>query len=369
MPTNLARHALNERPWIVSLVLIILLSLWLAQGQAQEPTTQASGEAPIPLAKVVFDTFVATPTHKTIELYGRTAPIRQAQLGAEYSGTIRTLVAKKGQFVRKGELIARIDSGDLAIQLKRAQAQLTVRQKEYQAAQSLNKRGLQGEVALATAQAALVEAQANVRNVETALGKTEIVAPFSGILDHRFVELGNFVSVGDPIATLIELDTLLIEADVSERHVQALQLGQKAHVKLINGQQIEGEIRYIGQLSSESTNTFPIEIAIDNRDMSIPAGVSAEVDLPLSDALAIKVTAAMLALDEQGNLGVKTLKNSRVHFVPIQLVKAEQDGVWLSGLGTQADIITLGQGFVRDGDDVIARRQLDDTSLELKSEP
>ncbi len=65
----------------------------------------------------------------------------------------------------------------------------------------------------------------------------------------------------------------------------------------------------------------------------------------------------MLALDERGNLGVKTVQNQHVRFVPIQLVKAEQDGVWLSGLGEEVDIIVLGQGFVRDGDLVDATPQ------------
>jgi multidrug efflux system membrane fusion protein len=65
----------------------------------------------------------------------------------------------------------------------------------------------------------------------------------------------------------------------------------------------------------------------------------------------------MLALDEAGNLGVKTLENQKVKFIPIQLVKAEQDGVWLTGLGDKVDIITTGQGFVRDGDEVIAVKQ------------
>ena len=81
------------------------------------------------------------------------------------------------------------------------------------------------------------------------------------------------------------------------------------------------------------------------------------MELNLKQQLAVKVTPAMLALDESGNLGVKTLVDERVHFVPIQLVKAEQDGVWLTGLGEQVSIITTGQGFVRDSEQVIAVEQ------------
>jgi multidrug efflux system membrane fusion protein len=153
---------------------------------------------------------------------------------------------------------------------------------------------------------------------------------------------------------VISLSILVIEADVSERHVQSLMLGQHARIRFSDGQLIEGELRYLARTASSSTNTFPIEIAIDNLEQNIPAGVSAEVSLDLDTQQAIKVSPAMLALNESGDLGVKILLDERVKFVPIQLVKAEQDGVWLSGLGKSADIITLGQGFVRDGDSVIA---------------
>jgi multidrug efflux system membrane fusion protein len=59
-----------------------------------------------------------------------------------------------------------------------------------------------------------------------------------------------------------------------------------------------------------------------------------------------------MALDEQGNLGVKIGVDEHVKFVPIDLGKSDRQGVWLSGMGQQADIITLGHGFVRDGDKV-----------------
>ncbi|EKB7280992.1 TPA: multidrug efflux RND transporter periplasmic adaptor subunit VmeJ [Vibrio parahaemolyticus] len=349
-----------ERPWLVSLILILLLVAWLAAGQLKaqgdhtsSPSLQSENT---PLAKVMFDTFTAKSTSKTIELYGRTAPNRQARLGAEVAGKIVSLNINKGQLVKQGQVIANIDKRDLDSQLKRAQAMLRVKEKEFNAAKSLKSRGLQGEVAFATAEAALVDARANLNNVQTALKNTEVKAPFDGIVDHHFVEVGDFVGVGDPIATVIDLETLVIEADVSERHIQYFKEGLQADVRTINGQHHLGTLRYIGRVSSVSTNTFPIEIEIDNRNSLIPAGISAEVQLPLNEVLAIKITAAMLALDEEGNLGVKTLQDEHVKFVPIQLVKAEEDGVWLSGLGEQADIIVLGQGFVRDGDTVIANK-------------
>ncbi|EIT7025666.1 efflux RND transporter periplasmic adaptor subunit [Vibrio vulnificus] len=347
-----------QRPWLVSLLIILILGAWLGFGSSKADETSSTKAAQeIPLAKVVYQTFLAQPTARSIDLYGRTAPNRQARLGAEIAGKIVRLEVEKGQAVRKGQVIAIIDKRDLDYRLQRAKAMLEVKLKEFKAAQSLKSRGLQGEVAFATAEAALVDAKANLNNVETELSNTEVRAPFDGILDSRFVEVGDFVGIGDPVATVIDLQKLVIEADVSERHVQHLAAKQTAQVRLIGGQLLQGAIRYVGQVSSPSTNTFPIEIEVDNSLHRIPAGVSAEVQLTLDQTSAIKVTPAMLALDERGNLGVKTVQNQHVRFVPIQLVKAEQDGVWLSGLGEEVDIIVLGQGFVRDGDLVDATPQ------------
>ena len=364
MPSRFSRlgfSSWSKQPWLVSLFLVILLSVWLGLGvgQAEEPPSSTSTE--VPLAKVSFQNFHASPTYKAIDLYGRTAPDRHARLGAEIAGKIVTLNIAKGDAVEAGQAIAQIDKADLGIQLERASALYRLKQKEFKAAQSLKKRGLQGEIAYTTAEAALTEAKAMKSNAELALRNTVIRSPFSGIVQELHVEVGDFVGVGDPVAGVIDLDPLVIEADVSERHIQQLQLGQAANVRLLGHQSVEGKLRYISRISTASTNTFPIEIEIPNPQRRLPAGVSAEVSLNLESQQAIKVTPAMLALDEAGNLGVKTLIQSgddqMVKFVPIQLVKAEQDGVWLAGLGEQVDIITVGQGFVRDGDNVIATEQ------------
>lgn len=346
------------RPYIVSLFIIVILTAWLGIGMLNaDDSAPPNLSEPIPLAKVAFRTFVAESTHQSLELYGRTAPNKQARLGAEIAGTVMTLKVQKGDVVTQGQVIALIDKGDLDIQLQRAEAMRKVREQEYKAAQSLKSKGLQGEVAFTNAEANLVEAKAMVSNAKRALANTQVLAPFPGVVDHLFVERGDFVAIGDPVATLLDLSKIVIEADVSERHIQDLRLNQPAVVRFIGGEQTTGTVRYISRVSSTSTNTFPIEVELPNPQQRIPAGISTEVALNLKEQLAIKITPAMLALNEAGDLGVKTLVEERVKFIPIKLVKAEQDGVWLTGLGKQVDIITTGQGFVRDGDLVLAERQ------------
>jgi|CEGD01.1.fsa_nt_gi multidrug efflux system membrane fusion protein len=348
------RH-FTQKPWLVSFILIILLTLWLSLGSlnAQEQAPEKSADT-IPLAKVMYQTFHAEPTEKKIDLYGRTAPDKQARLSAEIAGKILLTKIDKGDKVSKGQVIALIDQGDLQSQLDRAKAVLSVKRQEFKAAESLKNRGLQGEIAYTNALAELTDAKSSVKTVEMHLAHTSIVAPFDGVVENLFIEQGDFVGVGDPVATLIDLNKLVIEANVSERHIQSITKGQPATIHFIQGSQTQGTVRYLSQLSSPSTNTFAIEVEVPNPNQQIPAGVSTQVELNLETQMAVKITPAMLALDDQGNLGVKTLVGDRVHFVPIQLVKAEQDGVWLTGLGEEVDIITRGQGFVRDGDKVAA---------------
>jgi len=351
-------HYFARNPWLVSIIFILLLTLWLSLGALnaeEQPSAKPTNE--IPLAKVMYQTFDAQATQKKIDLYGRTAPDKQARLAAEISGKIIETKIDKGDKVVKGQVIALIDQGDLPSQLERTKAVLSVKRQEFKAAQSLKNRGLQGEVAYTNALAALTDARASVKTVELHLQHTTVVAPFDGVVEDLLIEQGDFVGIGDPIATLIDLKKLVIEANVNERHIQNINKNQQATIRFIDDSKVQGSVRYLSQLSSPSTNTFAIEVEVPNPEQTIPAGVSAEVELNFATQMAVKVTPAMLALDDEGNLGVKTLVKDQVHFVPIQLVKAEQDGVWLTGLGNKVDIITRGQGFVRDGDKVVAVKQ------------
>ncbi len=124
---------LSRRPWLISLLLFIAIALWLgldwgkADISASASVDNSSSQAP--LAKVVYQTFHSLNTAKTIELYGRTAPDRQARLAAEVAGKVMALDVIKGSRVQKGQAIAHIDPADLELQLQRARAALEVREK------------------------------------------------------------------------------------------------------------------------------------------------------------------------------------------------------------------------------------------------
>ena len=344
---------LRQQPYWVALIIFVLLSVWVASGslKAQEDTI-AEKQTEAPLTKVRVTRMYADAIERQMTLYGRTEPDRSAMLRSEIQGQVLAVHAEEGQQVTKGQLLVEIDANDLALQLASARLLLAQRELELEGAESLGKKGYQSQVTLAQAKAALASAKAQVKSLSLMLENTKVRAPFDGVLNQRHVEVGDLLREGDNIATVIDLDPLIITADVTEAQIGKLSVGQAAQGRVVSGEQIEGRIRYISSVSTEGTNTFPVEVAVANSDGQYKAGMSTELLIPFGQVQAIKVTPAVLSLDEAGNLGVKTIVDERVAFVPIDIIQSDNTGVWLAGFGQQADVITLGNGYVRAGDTV-----------------
>ncbi len=349
------RQWFAERPYLIAVVISLILVLWMASGLIQEkPALEEKSKQEQIIPKVKVETRFAENISDTVELYGRTEPDRITTLKAELDGQIVEVLAKRGSRVKKGQIIAKIAVNDLELQLARSHALMTQREMEYQGAKKLNKDGYQGQVQLSSAFANLQAVKAEIKSLDIALENTVIKAPFSGILNDRFVEQGDYVKAGDKIAMIADLSPLVVRAHVTENQISQLSIGQTANIRLLNQHNSAGQIRYIASVANEDTNTFKIEVSIDNEENNLLAGISAEVSIPLEQVQAIKISPALLALDELGNIGVKTVENNQVVFTGIDIVKTESDGIWLTGLGGQVDIITLGQGFVRANDTVQA---------------
>ncbi len=357
---------LRQQPAWIALMIVIFLCLWVTSGYiTAEPKSVDSSAGKTVIPKVRVQTLYAQKVNREVSLYGRTEPDRSATLRAEVKGLVTAIYVQEGQGVKQGQLILSLDSNDLSAQMRSARAVLQQREIELQGAESLGKKGFQSQSALAQAQANVELAKAEIERLQLALDKTQILAPFDGILNQRNVEVGDLLRDGDTIATVVDLDPLIISADVTENWIQYLQVGQPATGRLTTGQNTRGHIRYLSSVSNMGTNTFNLEVAVPNPEGRLFAGMSTELKVPIEERWALNITPAVMALDEQGNLGVKTVENNVVKFTPIDIVKSDSQGVWLTGLGEQAHVITRGHGFVRHGDTVDVVH--DTLSSELKT--
>lgn len=318
----------------------------------EEISTADEEKSTSKLPSVEVTKFEATKISRSIELYGRTEPERVLVLSAEVEGRVTDILVNEGDFVEQGQVILKLAIDDRLEQIEYAKALLKQRQIEFAGMKSLSDKGLQGESLLAQAEAALVEAKSALKHHQIMLEKSTIKAPFSGILDGQNIELGSFVNKGELLFELVDLDPLVVSANVTEAHIGQLSRDTQVAVKMVDKSIVEGRVSYLASVSDKGTNTFPIEVEIPNPGHKVKAGVSTELSLFFDNEYAIKVTPALLSLDPAGNLGVKIVKDGVVGFNPIDLIKAEQDGVWLGGFEPQAELITRGQGFVQIGDKV-----------------
>jgi len=344
---------LSERPYLISLMLIVLVVAWLFMPQIEEQgvdtdATQATGK---PLQKVQVRSLSSQTTELELVFTGRTEPDLQANIASELDGLLVAYNAERGSYVKKGEPIAEINKGSLEAALASAKAEQSSASVEYKAQASLVKRGLNAQNAKAIAYAALQAANARVQQMQAELDKANVLAPFDGLVADHHAEVGDFMSVGKPLATLINLDPIRVVGDVAERDINEFKSGDKATAVMLNGEQVEGEVTYISPFADENTRTFRAEITLPNANTELVAGMTAQVKIPLRSSAAYKISPALLTLNAEGDIQVASVDvHNKVVLHDVDIVRSETDGIWVSGLPAETRVITLGQGFVYDGD-------------------
>jgi len=308
-----------------------------------------------PSVRVVHS--IAESRLREIVARGRTQANRHVELKAEVPGQVVELPREKGVRVKKGDLMAKLSADDRVARLAETKAMVRQREIEFEAARKLADKGWRPETQFAANQASLEVARAKVAEMQIELGKTEIRAPFDGVIERRAAELGAYLKAGDPVATIVDGDPLLIVAQVTEQEVGALKVGAAGRASLVTGETVEGRIRFIAAAAEPETRTFRVELEVANPDFVLRDGVTAELRLPVKSLMAHRLSPAALTLDEAGAVGVRAVgADGVVAFHPAQVVADAPEGVWLTGLPPELDIIVVGQEFVRAGDRVRAVR-------------
>ncbi|WP_028863839.1 efflux RND transporter periplasmic adaptor subunit [Psychromonas aquimarina] len=354
MPARISNYFLL-RPYWLAIIISLLLILWMLSSPEAEPlqAEQHSIKEQI-LPKVQTTRFTPEKMTKSLTLYGKSEANSRAVIRAEVAGKIVAITTKKGLRVKRGQALLNIEKNELPFRLEQAQALLDERSLNYKAVKSLNDKGLQGRARLAEMKSLLLAARTDVEQLQLKLARTKVTAPFSGILQEQFAEKGDYLQVGDSVFSLENIDPIVIRGDATEHYVSQLTLGQSISATLLSGEVISGKITYIASMADSKSSTFRIEAEFANPELKIFSGISAKLSIPLYPVEAIYISPSALAMDGEGNLGVKLVEQGTVVFKAIKLVEADNNGAWLSGFAGEVDIITLGQGFVKPGDPVQA---------------
>lgn len=334
----------------------------------------------------------AASIDSAVVLRGQTEAIRQVEVRAETSARVLSEPLRKGAFVNEGDVMCQLDPGTREASLAEARARLAeakswmpqadarleeakARLKEAEinmnAAEKLIEGGYASETRLAASQAAERSAVAGIATAEAELetrragieaagaavaaaereiDRLTIRAPFRGLLESDSAELGSLMQPGSLCATVIQLNPIKVVGFVPESEVNRVTVGSLAGAELSTGLRVQGRVTFLGRSADPTTRTFLTEITVSNDELLIRDGQTADIAIASDGALAHKVPQSALTLNNDGQLGVRTVTGDNVvDFVPVDLLRDSADGVWLGGLPEMANIIVVGQDFVVKG--------------------
>jgi multidrug efflux system membrane fusion protein len=341
-----------------AIIILLLVVVWVGSGfltgshTSQSQDTAAANTNDI--SRVQVATLTASPRDATLTVRGRTQALHWVDTRAQVDGIVKTIHFEKGDRVKAGDVLCELMVNDRQAKLDQAKALVAERQKEWDAADNLLKQGATSATAAKQAIAALEAARADERTQAIELENTRIRAPFSGFVDDRYVNVGDYMRVGDKCELVIAPEPFLAVGGVSEQDVGKLKIGSPASARLVTGESVAGRVYFVATKADATTRTFRIEIELPNSDARLRDGVSADIHIPVKQVQAMKISPGILVLSDNGVVGVRTVENGIVHFKPVNVVSDGPDGMWVTGLSNGTTVITVGQEFVAEGSRVKA---------------
>ncbi len=338
-----------------ALAILILVSLWIASGviiiSGSKPVAKKTA-ADMPQVRTAVLT--AADRDASLTVRGRTAALHSVDLKAEVDGVVQAIHFEKGDRVKAGQVLCELKLKDRAAKVAQAHALVVQTAKQHAVDLDLAKDGFRSATQVDQSEASLEAAKAGEQTMSIELENTRIKAPFDGMVDDRYVDVGDYMRVGDKCALLIAPEPFLAVGQVSEREVSQIKVGNPASATLVTGETVEGRIRFVASRADDTTRTFRIEVQLPNPTGKLRVGVSADLHIPVRQLMAEKISPGILVLDDNGVVGVRAVQRGIVRFLPVDIVSDGPDGMWVSGLPDHLAVITVGQSFVTDGERVKA---------------
>jgi multidrug efflux system membrane fusion protein len=345
---------------ILAVIIVIAATLWIGSGvlgRTEEPAA-SSAKTPAAAEPLFQVAVIARPLERhqrDVILSGHTEADDRATAVARTNGSIVELKVRRGSVVAEGDVIASLSDEAREAQVAQAEALVEQRRTDLEAKLQLIKRGIVAANTETQLRADLRAAEAALAEAKAERDRGLVLAPIAGVVSDVPVTTGQAVQPNTPIAEIIALDPMLAVVEVAEHQLGAVKPGDTAIVRLVTGETAKGEVRFVSPTASEGTRTYRVDVVLDNPRGDIPDGVTAEVELKMAPAMAMRVPRSALTFSTEGALSVRTVtSDGLVASMPVEIVEDGRDELWVTGVDGGAQIIVQGQDFVKDGEKVEA---------------
>lgn len=305
-----------------------------------------------PVITVEAAKVVTAPMPQTITAVGSLRSDESVTLRPESAGRISAITFQEGQRVAKGTPLVKLDPAIPQAELAQARANLTLAKAKFDRAVDLANRGYISGQAKDEADNNYKVAQASVQLAEAKLAKTQLVAPFGGIIGLRSVSVGDYVREGADLVNLEAIDPLKVDFRVPETYLRQVQPGQTMQVALdaLPGKMYSGKVIAVNPLVDAAGRSIVIRAQVANQDTSLRPGMFARVRLITSDQANAMVIPEQALVPQGTEQFVFKVVDGKVSRVKVEVGQRRESRVEVvKGLSVGDVVITAGQLKVREG--------------------
>jgi len=355
--TALIAYALHFRSFRLnsagsSAIAASLLSLVLVLGGCSrdpDSVTIAPQQATVPVAAV---TAQLQPLNRELVAVGSLRSDESVTLSSEIAGRVARVNMSEGLNVKRGQVLFELDDAIYRAEFDQAQANLGLMQRNHQRAVELNARKLIAASDLDSASANLQVARATLALARARLEKTRIVAPFDGISGLRRVSPGEYVAVGQALASLEAVSVLKVDFRLPEGALPALQPGQTLTVELdaFPNETFAGELYAIEPRVADDTRSIGLRARLANPDLRLRPGLFARVRLQVGTPEPTLMIPEQAIFPRGSQQFVYVIEDGHAAQREIQIGQRSSGRVAvLSGLVPGTQVITVGLQRLVDG--------------------
>ena len=291
-------------------------------------------------------------------LPGETEAYEDVKVAANTSGRVEWIGPGEGQEVKKGERLAKIDVSALKASLEHAKAAYKLAHDLCERRRRLYDNKIIAQEELDQSETQLKLAAADLAQVKVRYSHGFPESPITGIINHLYLDVGEYADLGKPIAEIVNIDRIKINVRVPELDVRYVKKGQKTPIKIdaFADRTLIGTVEFVAFKADPATKTFLVRSVIDNPDHDIRPGMIGRVAFVrrhIPDAI---VAPLFSIVDKGGERIVFVEKDGVAESRVISIGVIEKDRVQItSGLNVGDHLIVRGHTEVEDGMKVIAR--------------
>jgi membrane fusion protein (multidrug efflux system) len=289
--------------------------------------------------------------------YAGTAPLdprADAQVVAKTSGVALQVMVEEGMHVRAGQVLVRLDSDRLRLQVAQSDAQVRKLEANYARSLKLADQQLMSANDIDQLKYDLENARATNRLSKLELSYAEVRAPISGVIASRSIKTGNFVQINTPIFRIVDADVLEATLNVPERELATMKAGLPVSLQVdaLPGKTFAGTVDRVSPVVDAGSGTFRVVCTFDNGGVLQP-GMFARVRIDYASRADALVVPRAALLEDEDKPAVFVVRAGKAARVPLALGYIE--GGWAevrSGLKQGDEVVVAGKSAVRDGSDV-----------------